>query len=259
MMMLEDNLEVHNMYNALKNAGYPTDLYLENIKTLKIEHSDLIKDNATYKANVNTIFYDEYNPDVIYHELIHVASTDRNPSYVYKNGKKYEKSGGFEITSDDTTSIGKSVNEGYAELFRMFLTKDRNLNKEEFSCMNYYLASILGKTLIDLIGEKEVSDCYFTNDVIGFYHLLRDAFNEEFTNLIGISDEIFSFNTDSLLTSFVVRNDKINLFTKLIKLSYENIEDKDLNLIFNEAIEAYFYDNIKAQKTVKKKLIKEIK
>lgn len=259
MMMLEDNLEVHNMYNALKNAGYPTDLFLENVKTLKIEHSDSIKDNAVYKANVNTIFYDEYKPDTIYHELIHVASTDRNTSYVYKSGKRYEKSGGFQITSDDTTSIGKSVNEGYAELFRMFLTKERNLNKEEFSCKNYYLASILGKTLIDLIGEKEVSDCYFTNDVIGFYHLLRDVFNEEFSNLIGISDEIFSFNTDSLLTSFVVRNDKINLFTKLIKLSYENIENKDLNLIFNEAIEAYFYDNIKAQKTVKKKLIKEIK
>ena len=224
-----------------------------------MEHSDSIKDNATYNPYVNTIFYDEYNPDVIYHELIHVASTDRNKTYVYKNGKKYWKNSGFRITSDDSISFGMSVNEGYAELFRMFLTKDRNLNKEEFSCMNYYLASILGKTLIDLIGEKEVSDCYFTNDAKGFYHLLRDAFNEKISNLIGISDEIFSFKTDSLLTSFLIKYYKINLLTKLIKLSYENIENKDLNLIFNEAIEAYFYDNIKAQKTVKKKLRKEIK
>ena len=33
MKILGDNLEVLNMYIALKNAGYPTDLYLENIKT----------------------------------------------------------------------------------------------------------------------------------------------------------------------------------------------------------------------------------
>ena len=256
-MEIFDNKEVLTTYEALSLANLPTENFEINVKTLQFKQSDLFKfDEGLYKPSTNTVYYGTYNPDVILHELIHAASSDRSNESFYKRGRKYQKSSGFTLINDNIDKIGISLSEGLTEYYRMKFYYNGTLDKTKFSCENYYFASILSRLLINLLGEEEVGKLFFNNDIVNFSHLLENKIGDTDGLIISTSDEIFDLNTESLISNMLYKSNKVNLTNMLIELCYRNIQDKNLENIFINHIYRYLSGDKKNIQVALKKLEK---
>lgn len=255
MAIREDNKEILMTYDALKSRGLPTSNLERNAATLKFIQTDICEPGeGIYKPSTNTIFYGIYDKDVILHELIHVASSDCSNEKLYIRGRKYHKSSGFTLINDNADKIGVSICEGLTEYYRMLFHYNGSTNKNLFSCENYYYASIISRLLLELIGEDTVGNLFFDNKLMEFFNLVGATFNDKDGLIISLSDDIFELNSDSLLSNFLFKCEKMKLTNMLLKLSYKNILDKDLYQIFKNHIDLYFQDEAMNSLVATKKL-----
>ena len=260
MALIDDNIEVKRTYEAIDNAHYPTDNFLRNAQTLKIVQTDWLEEGeGSYYPPSNTLYYGTYIPDVILHELIHVASYDGTNEVLYKRGKKYIKSCGFTMEDSNIEKVGLGISEGLTEYFRMKFYNNAILDRAKISCDNYYYEALLNRLLFGLTSEKSIGDLFFDNALTGFVQLLEEKIGDHNGIIIGLSDEILELDTKSLISNLLFKSNKVNLTNNLIDLSYANIKDRDLEPIFRNHISFYFNEDCKGYQVATKKLEKTIK
>lgn len=188
--VMKENFEEEDLQN----------LY-HNLKKLKIKY---IKENlksptsyeGSYSASKNTIYVKKsVFEDVLYHELLHMASTR-----IY-NGFAYE---GFYVANN--SYIGRSLNEGYTDLLC-----ERLFNKK----VTYNYESLVALALEEIIGEKNMKKYYINYNLYGLIN--------ELSNYCDIKNiEYFISYTDLLTTRYISRN-HIEYKNELIIGMRENI------------------------------------
>lgn len=182
----ENNEVIREFYQTLESKLAHCDLsaFYSNMDSLKINSSEdsfLLKllnavsgtvAGGVYFSTTNKIHVDS-NPlgrstlkkHVLTHELLHMASSRRDKNYVFS---------GFCITGKNE-SIGRGLNEGYTELLngRYF-----GVNK---SCDSYFDLQMLVVGIESIVGQEQMEQAYFTNDVnfiiqeLGKYSSNEDA------------------------------------------------------------------------------------
>ena len=187
---VHDYQELNNIINEFINVfdnnfeQYNNNLY-SNLRTLHIV-INRTKNNeyeGEYNEYENTIYIsipssEEYQVnsqvrDTLFHELLHVASTNVN--------KKYS---GFDhqVNITGTKKIGRGINEGYTEyLLLKYFTPNHTYN--------YYNEEVrITKELEKIIGKEKMIDYYFTGNL---YKLIKDlSKNNEYSQIIDLIKDI---------------------------------------------------------------------
>jgi hypothetical protein len=166
-------------------------------KTNKIQ----IGDNTTEKKS--------FKKHVLTHELLHMASSRRDNDFTLS---------GFHIKGKNK-SIGSGLNEGYTELLN-----GRYFGVEK-SCDSYLDLQFLASGIESIIGQKEMEQAYFTNNVDFLVSELSKYSNEEcaisllvkMDNLLSIRDRNNSKRAKELNKE--IRRDIVNM--KLSKLKMQ--------------------------------------
>ena len=156
-----------NFYNNLNEIRI--DLYDSRTRN-KYFHRGIF---GYYDVKKNAIKLDEdYVSVIIFHELFHMASS------VYLNGNYY--SGFRQYSSDDYTSIGKGLNEGYTQL----LTERYFGHNDDFSKVYEYETFIAGK-LEEIVGKFKMQELYLSANLYGLIKELNKYVSyEEIINFI---------------------------------------------------------------------------
>ena len=156
-----------------------------------------------YDVKKNAIKLDEdYVSVIIFHELFHMASS------VYLNGNYY--SGFRQYSSDDYTSIGKGLNEGYTQL----LTERYFGHNDDFGDLYKYETFIASK-LEEIVGRFKMQELYLSANLYGLIKELNKYVSyEEIINFIQCFD--FLNNNLNNKTMLMFRMDTIVKRIKII-------------------------------------------
>ena len=254
MAIREDNKEILMTYDALKSRGLPTRNLERNAATLKIIQTDYCEPGeGIYKPSTNTIFYGTYNTDTILHELIHVASYDGTNEEFYIRGNRHKKCPGFAIQDSEAKGVGFCLSEGFSDLFCMLFFNNGIVDREKLVFDKYYSSLLLSRLLSELTSLDEIGQLFFYNNFSGFVSLLENKIGDHDNMIISLSDDVYNFDSESTLLNMMNRMNKVILTKTIIELSYRNIYDRDLDLIFKKHIKDYFEnDNKNTQITLKK-------
>lgn len=146
-------------------SEYSLDAFYKNIKSLKIEQKDMTLYNklkhfggdsytaGDYGLKKNKIRTDDtkdFNDTkaTLFHELLHMATTRRNFKTLFC---------GLEI-SNNSSSIGTGLNEGYTELLcSHYFSKRRSYS--------YISLQQMALMIEDVVGEKLMKKAFFSNDM----------------------------------------------------------------------------------------------
>lgn len=185
--------------------------FYNNLNEIRIDLYDLRTKNkyfhrgifGYYDVKKNAIKLDEdYVSVIIFHELFHMASS------VYLNGNYY--SGFRQYSSDDYTSIGKGLNEGYTQL----LTERYFGHNDDFGKVYEYETFISGK-LEEIVGKFKMQELYLSANLYGLIkELNRYVSYEEIINFIRCLD--FLNNNLNNKTMLIFRMDTIVKRIKII-------------------------------------------
>lgn len=185
--------------------------FYNNLNEIRIDLYDLRTKNkyfhrgifGYYDVKKNAIKLDEdYVSVIIFHELFHMASS------VYLNGNYY--SGFRQYSSDDYTSIGKGLNEGYTQL----LTERYFGHNDDFGKVYEYETFIAGK-LEEIVGKFKMQELYLSANLYGLIkELNRYVSYEEIINFIRCLD--FLNNNLNNKTTLIFRMDTIVKRIKII-------------------------------------------
>lgn len=185
--------------------------FYNNLNEIRIDLYDLRTKNkyfhrgifGYYDVKKNAIKLDEdYVSVIIFHELFHMASS------VYLNGNYY--SGFRQYSSDDYTSIGKGLNEGYTQL----LTERYFGHNDDFGKVYEYETFIAGK-LEEIVGKFKMQELYLSANLYGLIkELNRYVSYEEIINFIRCLD--FLNNNLNNKTMLIFRMDTIVKRIKII-------------------------------------------
>ena len=185
--------------------------FYNNLNEIRIDLYDLRTRNkyfhrgifGYYDVKKNAIKLDEdYVSVIIFHELFHMASS------VYLNGNYY--SGFRQYSSDDYTSIGKGLNEGYTQL----LTERYFGHNDDFGKVYEYETFIAGK-LEEIVGKFKMQELYLSANLYGLIkELNRYVSYEEIINFIRCLD--FLNNNLNNKTILIFRMDTIVKRIKII-------------------------------------------
>lgn len=185
--------------------------FYNNLNEIRIDLYDLRTKNkyfhrgifGYYDVKKNAIKLDEdYVSVIIFHELFHMASS------VYLNGNYY--SGFRQYSSDDYTSIGKGLNEGYTQL----LTERYFGHNDDFGKVYEYETFIAGK-LEEIVGKFKMQELYLSANLYGLIkELNRYVSYEEIINFIRCLD--FLNNNLNNKTMLIFRMDTIVKKIKII-------------------------------------------
>lgn len=185
--------------------------FYNNLNEIRIDLYDLRTKNkyfhrgifGYYDVKKNAIKLDEdYVSVIIFHELFHMASS------VYLNGNYY--SGFRQYSSDDYTSIGKGLNEGYTQL----LTERYFGHNDDFGKVYEYETFIAGK-LEEIVGKFKMQELYLSANLYGLIKELNKYVSyEEIINFIRCLD--FLNNNLNNKTMLIFRMDTIVKRIKII-------------------------------------------
>lgn len=185
--------------------------FYNNLNEIRIDLYDLRTKNkyfhrgifGYYDVKKNAIKLDEdYVSVIIFHELFHMASS------VYLNGNYY--SGFRQYSSDDYTSIGKGLNEGYTQL----LTERYFGHNDDFGKVYEYETFIVGK-LEEIVGKFKMQELYLSANLYGLIKELNKYISyEEIINFIRYLD--FLNNNLNNKTTLIFRMDTIVKRIKII-------------------------------------------
>lgn len=185
--------------------------FYNNLNEIRIDLYDLRTKNkyfhrgifGYYDVKKNAIKLDEdYVSVIIFHELFHMASS------VYLNGNYY--SGFRQYSSDDYTSIGKGLNEGYTQL----LTERYFGHNDDFGKVYEYETFIVGK-LEEIVGKFKMQELYLSANLYGLIKELNKYISyEEIINFIRCLD--FLNNNLNNKTTLIFRMDTIVKRIKII-------------------------------------------
>ena len=185
--------------------------FYNNLNEIRIDLYDLRTKNkyfhrgifGYYDVKKNAIKLDEdYVSVIIFHELFHMASS------AYLNGNYY--SGFRQYSSDDYTSIGKGLNEGYTQL----LTERYFGHNDDFGKVYEYETFIAGK-LEEIVGKFKMQELYLSANLYGLIkELNRYVSYEEIINFIRCLD--FLNNNLNNKTMLIFRMDTIVKRIKII-------------------------------------------
>lgn len=185
--------------------------FYNNLNEIRIDLYDLRTKNkyfhrgifGYYDVKKNAIKLDEdYVSVIIFHELFHMASS------VYLNGNYY--SGFRQYSSDDYTSIGKGLNEGYTQL----LTERYFGHNDDFGKVYEYETFIAGK-LEEIVGKFKMQELYLSANLYGLIKELNKYISyEEIINFIRCLD--FLNNNLNNKTTLIFRMDTIVKRIKII-------------------------------------------
>lgn len=185
--------------------------FYNNLNEIRIDLYDLRTKNkyfhrgifGYYDVKKNAIKLDEdYVSAIIFHELFHMASS------VYLNGNYY--SGFRQYSSDDYTSIGKGLNEGYTQL----LTERYFGHNDDFGKVYEYETFIAGK-LEEIVGKFKMQELYLSANLYGLIKELNKYISyEEIINFIRCLD--FLNNNLNNKTTLIFRMDTIVKRIKII-------------------------------------------
>lgn len=157
----------------------------KNLETLTIKSRLFFKDKndedllAFYVWNKNKINLSAGNIfSCIYHELMHMASTDVNDYYnIY--------CGFSQINS--LRDVGCSFNEGYTELLTERYFFDQGID------YSYSIEVMIAKMAEKIVGREEMEELFFKADLYGLgEEFIKDATKEEFIQFLDDVDYIHS-------------------------------------------------------------------
>ncbi len=282
MLVIDNNdLNILNLYIAIKNNGCSTNLIEKNIKSLKLKgvsHDEIIKlgnhENcrATYCPGQNTFYYDS-EQEVLNrsknHELVHCSSTNvekLNKSIIenYKGTEYIPVSGIFSVLPGGL-SFGQSLNEGLTEFVRCNLVPDINETYGIYLHPAYreMISAII--LIMTVIGFKDTFEIFFNNDCYKFYETMEKHFGNKWYKIIFDCDTSFDYQIKYNKDAKPLIKDLLSLKYQfdIINGAYKNCYDK---LIDNEMFYSYFENNYPENdlckriidhkiKTLKKKLI----
>ena len=154
--------------------------FYNNINSLEVKSNFLVKlarNQGYYNSITNRVFLDtRVTRNVIYHELLHMAST----LYTKCDGKNYS---GF-VQAEGSYWICEGLNEGYTELL-----SNRFFNADNGT---YGIHVFLAQKLEEIIGKDVMEHLYFTSDLYGLVNILKQyssgeeiekfLFNMDYTN-----------------------------------------------------------------------------
>lgn len=231
----ENNDIVMNFYQTLEKNLSHCDLsaFYSNISSLKINSGDesfLLKllsivsgsiTGGAYSSKYNKIHIGD-NPlgrkylkkDILSHELLHMATSRRD---------KDKSCSGFHIKGNGL-SIGEGLNEGYTEL----------LNGRYFSAVtksdSYYDLQMIAAGIESIIGQKNMEQAYFVNDLNGLVQeLARYSSVDQVLELVVKIDTLLSRkyrnNPEKAVRAVAeIREDIANIKLNKLKVQKENGE-----------------------------------
>ena len=226
--VIEENIDHDNLthfYNNLKTLDYRVRKINPHISFKSIVA-------GSYRSKTNRIDIYDDEESIIYHELLHMASS------MYVDKKQYE---GFCDMSFDMADyiIGSAINEGYTELLAR-----RLFNIESTVCNGYEYATYIAMLLEKIVEKDNMQRYYFT------------------ANLPGLIDELCLYDSKDNIINFLTDSDYVleSLDKKIIVFRKESVLDAltDMNkfLATNYAKKMYqFYTD---EKITKQEMIRAI-
>lgn len=173
--------------------------FYNNINSLEVKSSFLVKlarIQGYYNSITNKVFLDTKTAkNVIYHELLHMAST----LYTKYDGKNYS---GF-VQANGTYWICEGINEGYTELL-----SNRFFNVDNCA---YGIHVVLAQKLEEIIGKDVMEHLYFTSDLYGLVNILKQYSSDE-------EIEKFLFNMDYTNTQYDKKEIIPNFISRLSEI-----------------------------------------
>ena len=156
-----DNIDVLNVYIALKNHGLNVETLRNNMKDLIIENRTDDDGDTAYKFLENIILCpDERYKNNITHELLHAATTILD-GYGVHVGLMY----GDWISGK---IIGIGLMEGLTAYLDVKLFEDYTKEKREIEMYVYPLTKTIIKDLLMIIPESYLLNYYMNSDLAGF-------------------------------------------------------------------------------------------
>ena len=209
------HVQLENMRNFMKSAPFIT-IHKYPLKEAERSNGG-IKVGSYVPQNKEVKIYLDHNNSTLYHELLHVASSDFSYS-----------ASGFHIYLECGESLGRGLNEGYTELLnRRFFDKKSK---------SYIELQELAK-LIELFYENKddmVTD-YFNADAFGLIgELLKSMSLEEAIDII-VDMDGFLDNSLTIFDYLKLKQKIIQLYEKspVIQSQSENIPAKGKRLVKN--------------------------
>jgi len=186
--------------------------FYNNIRDLKLKQKKLNPKSkildSSYDVTNNSLNVDiDIDEYVIYHELLHMASS------IYQNGIVYS---GFNQASfnpaDGIVNVGVGLNEGYTELLnKTYFSQEKEISTSE----EYYYLTFIADRLKEVLGEDVMNKYYFSADLSGLMNELSKYMPKEHVERF-IIDTDFIFNHIGNKKSVVFERGKIEFCLKNI-------------------------------------------
>ena len=158
--------ELNKMFSRSNLKNFYNNINSLNIGKNLTGHIDGIE--AYYKPENNTIYFGRngYNIEIVFHELLHMAST------ICKNGMIY--CGFSQKKKYSRKVIGASLTEGYTQLLT------RRMYKDTYE-YRYYTEVEIAKIIETIIGKEKMENLYFNANLKGLVEELSKYSDEQET------------------------------------------------------------------------------
>ena len=144
--------------------------FYNNIKTLRIEETDLAEINKDSKNKVDTLAVykiadniislpDKNNANTMYHELFHMSNSLIKDTVVF--------SGFFQYDFANLTGVGEGINEGYTQILA-----ERYFDKSSKGNYDYFIYIML--KLEKIVGKDKMESLYMKSDLNGLIEELKN-------------------------------------------------------------------------------------
>ncbi len=225
---IRNNIDADNLSNMNRNLA-TLDYRVRKINPY-ISFNSVV--SGVYDSKKNRIDIFEENEAIIYHELLHMASS------IYKNKKRYE--GLCDMSLDiDNRIIGIALNEGYTEVLAR-----RLFNINSTVCNGYEYAVYIAQLLEIIIGKDNMERYYFN------------------ANLPGLIDDLSKYNSLNQVIDFIEACDFVlgSLDKSFIKFRREAVWTKlgEINKFLSTTYARKMYNLYKQKSISKEVLIKEM-
>lgn len=211
---------IEYFHTILKETVLPDclGLFYSRISDLNIIHNRLKSAINTflctgisgeYELNENEIFLyvNKGQRKVLNHELLHLAST-----YVNKEMHHYQC--GFH-QENQTTSVGKALNEGYTEHLTNYLFNSKNKSDA------YMYEMIISKLVEEIVESQVMQRLYFSGDLYNLINILNKYTTlDNIKKLLYFSD--YFLDNSGSLTKRKANIESINYINTILLETYTN-------------------------------------
>lgn len=188
--------EINSFINIIKTKTpyISLDTFFYNLKTLKITKRKSFNKFIFFKTDIKGQYYiydnemsiDENQPQAIYHELLHCASTKKENDKIFS---------GFS-QSINGFGVGTGLNEGYTSFLEYKYFYEIGFN----DC--YKIEKIIASAIEKIISEEKMLNLYFQSDLYGLI--------EELTKYSNLDDTLkFLFYLDEIIL-YTTKTNKVN-------------------------------------------------